>query len=530
MTSKVITAAQAAEKIHDNAFIGILGVNVAGAPMEVIDAVADRFKSEGHPKNISVMHSGGHTYIRPLTLDGLLTTYYPGYSNIDPAIIDENRIPVYSISQGVGVQVYRAQANGMPYLTKAGLHTYIDPRYQGAAANAKAAEKPIVDVVEIGGEEYLHFKIPPVEVALVRATTADTDGNLTNEDESVKGEILTLAMAAHNNGGIVIAQVKNLVELGNIDAARVKVPGMLIDYIVVCTDTVKWHAQSISNRVGDANKSDFRGMTGFCRVPEETVPKHIWAPKGYKLAMARRGAAELRPGYICNVGLGTSDGVASVAYDEGVSDMYYMSNELGSIGGIIGGSFFFASAFNARAYMDHQDMFDFINGHGLDITFLGAAEIGEDGSVNVTRIGGRTNGAGGFISISSSTKRVVFMTTLTAGVKAEIGEGKLKITTEGKPVKFVKEVEQIGFNGKEATRKGQEVLYITERAVFKLIDGKVTLIEYAPGLDIERDIIAFMNFRPEVSPDVKPIPDYCFETGKIGLLEQWQRILDEKSN
>ncbi|MDR0469629.1 MAG: acyl CoA:acetate/3-ketoacid CoA transferase, partial [Peptococcaceae bacterium] len=214
-------------------------------------------------------------------------------------------------------------------------------------------------------------------------------------------------------------------------------------------------------------------------------------------------------------------GVAFLSPGEGIADMYSRSIELGAVGGVRGGGPWWSTSFNATANMLHQDMFDFINGHGLDITFLSAAEIGEDGSVNVTRFGGRANGSGGFVNISSSTRRVVFMTLHTQGGKATAEDGRLKIIEEGKPLKFVKEVAEIAFNGKESAKKGQEVMYITERAVFRLIDGKMTLVEYADGLDIEKDIIACMSFRPEVALDIKLMPAHCFTTGLIGMKEQW---------
>jgi propionate CoA-transferase len=519
MFNKVVTAAEAAKKISDGAFIGLNGVGGSGIPMELVDAIIDRYKEDGHPKNLSLIHSGGNGGAFALTSpEGLVGTYYGGFAGADPAVMDGDRIPSYSLTQGIATQLYRAQSMDMPYLSKAGLHTYVDPRQQGGAINAKAKEKSIVEVLEIGGEEYLHFKIPPVTVALIRATTADKDGNLVNEEESIKNEIYPLAAAAHNNGGIVIAQVKNLVEFGQIDAADVKVPGMLVDYVVVCSDPVKYHPQGMG--------MTFQiGATGHARVDADSIPIETWAPKNERLVLARRGALELWPGCISNVGMGAPDGIAYVAASEGLYDMFYSTNELGAVGGVTGGGFFFGGAFNAHAYMDHHLMFDFINGHGLDITFLGAAEIDESGSVNVTRIAGRTNGSGGFVNISSSTHKVVFLATLTAGAKMTVENGALKILQEGKPLKFVPEVEQIAFNGKEAVKKGQEVIYITERAVFKLINGKVTLIEYAEGLDLEKDIIANMKFRPDIASDVKPIPAFCFASGKIGLKEQWERRL-----
>jgi propionate CoA-transferase len=519
MFNKVVTAAEAVKKIPDEAFIAVNGVGGSGIPMELVDAVVDRFKAEGHPKDLSVIHSGGNGGARALgSVEGLVGTYYGGFAGLDPQVMDGNKFPSYSLTQGICTQLYRAQSMDVPYLSKAGLHTYIDPRYQGGAINAKAKEKSIVEVLEIGGEEYLHFKLPPVTVALLRATTADSDGNLINDEESIKNEIYPIAAAAHNNGGIVIAQVKNLVEFGQIDAADVRVPGMLVDYVVVCSDPAKYHHQGMGR--------DFQiGATGHARIDINSIPFEAWAPKNERLILARRGVTELWPGCISNVGMGAPDGIAYLAASEGLYDMFYSTNELGAIGGVTGGGFFFGGAFNAHAYIDHHIMFDFINGHGLDITFLGAAEIDEHGSVNVTRIAGRTNGSGGFVNISSCTHKVVFLATLTAGAKLAVESGALKILQEGKPLKFVKEVEQVAFNGKQSVIKDQEVLYITQRAVFKLIDGKITLIEYAEGMDIEKDIIANMGFRPNIAPDVKPMPPFCFATDKIGLKEQWERRL-----
>ena len=518
MVNKVISAEEAANKIPDRVLIGLAGVNASGVALEVIDAIVNRFQEQGHPKGIGLIHSGGNAASRRFAPDGLLGSYYGGFANI-PEVISSNAIPAYSLSQGACNQLFRAQAGDVPCLTKAGLHTYLDPRQQGAALNEKAKAKPIVSLLEVGGEEYLHFEIPPITVALIRATTADAMGNLTDEEEQMKHEILPLAMAAHNNGGIVIAQVKNLAEYRTLNAADVKVPGMLVDYIVVCSNPDEWHIQNMTKKFNP-------GLTGYFRVDESTIPMEIWMPEGERLIIARRGISELWPGCIANVGMGVSAGVAFLSPQEGITDMYTMSIELGAVGGIIGGGPFWAASFNTSMNMLHQDMFELINGHGLDVTFLSAAEIGEDGSVNVTRFGGRVNGSGGFVNISSSTKKVVFMTSLTQGGKASVENGRLKIIEGGKPIKFVKQVEEISFNGAASFKKGQDVMYITERAVFKLIGGKMTLTEYAEGLDIENDIFACMAFRPEIAQDVKPMPGYCFTKEIIGVKEQWEQLLN----
>ena len=517
MRSKVVTAQEAAAKVPDGALIGLSGVGPYGVALEVYDAVEERFEKERHPAGISLIHSGGNMFTDKFAKDGMIKAYYSGLPNLDRDLMASNKFPIYSLSQGLVVQVYRAQANDTPLLSKAGVNTFMDPRIEGGAANEKAKESSIVEIVTVGGAEYLHYNLPPVTCAIIRATTGDAEGNLVDFDEGIKFELLFLAMAVHNNGGVVIAQVKNLARSGSLAGGDIKVPGMLVDYVVPCTDYGKWHFPEI-----DAPYS--LGQTGFHKIEESIIPFEEYAPKGERLVVVRRASEELRPGMVCNLGIGMPVGISYIVSQEGVQDLLHMSNELGAIGGHLGGEMFFPTSFNARAYLKHDEMFDFINGHGLDITFLGAAEIGEDGSVNVTRIGGNIKGSGGFVNIASSTKKIVFISSHTIGGKLEIENGACKVAKPGKAGKFLKKVDQISFNGNDAARRGQEISYITERAVFKLINGKLTLVEYAPGLDVENDILAYMDFKPEVAKDLKPMPAYCFETGLIGMKEQWESI------
>lgn len=519
MEKKIITATEAVSKITDGAFIALGGIGVNGIAREIVDALMDRYDTEGHPKGISLIHAGGIGVANDFAREGLLSAYYSGFPRINSDILASNAFPTYSLTQGIVLQIIRAQANGSPCLSKVGLNTFLDPRIEAGACNGKAAEKPIVELSIVGGEEYLYYKIPPVNVAIIRGTTSDIDGNITTEDEPVKFELLYLAMAVHNNGGIVIAQVKNIAPAGSLSGADIKVPGILVDFLVPCTDHEKWHSPVYNKMVYGP------GLTGYHKIEESLIPLETYAPKGERRVIARRAVTELRPGYICNVGFGMSDGVAYQSSIEGIQNMFYMTNELGAIGGHIGGGDFFAASFNASAYMNHHEMFDFINGRGLDMTCLGSAEIGEDGSVNVTRIAGKIKGSGGFVNIASCAHKVVFMGSMTVGGSAYGENGILKITKQGKKGKFPKEVDQISYNGKDAEKRGQEVFYITERAVFKLIGGKVTLIEFASGLDLQKDILDFMDFIPEISPDLKPMPACCFEDGLIGLKKQWKEEL-----
>jgi propionate CoA-transferase len=519
MYQKVMTAAEAVSGIPDEAVVGVCGVNYAGTPLELIDALARRFETERHPKSITLINAGNNGGVHRLAIHGLVGNYIAGFPTLDlfepgPGFLDGDKIPVFSLTQGIASQFYASQAAGVPYLMKPLPGTYLDPAHGGGCANKKARESakshPMVSHAMIGGKTWLHIDMPKVTVVLLRATSADRYGNLADDDESVKGELLPMAMAAHNNGGLVVAQVNTLLEHGKTDAANVKVPGMLVDRVVVCTDPVKWAPQNLTGIFHP-------GMTGRFNVARETIPFDEWKPEGAKRIMARRGAAELWPGCIVNFGLGIPMGVPYVLSEAGLQDQYYPTVELGAVGGHTSGGLYFSGAFNPRAFLRHDDMFTFINGGGLDITFLGAAEIGADGSVNVTRIAGKTNGSGGFMNISSNTHKIVFMCAHTAGGKTETRDGKLTVVAPGKPLKFVPKVEQTAFNGQEAAKKGQDVTYITERAVFRLLNGKVTLTEVAPGIDVETDVIGAMGFRPELSGTLKAIPDSCFRDEPVGL-------------
>jgi len=511
MRGKVFTASEAVSCLRDGSVIGISGVNVVGVPFELIDAIARLYREKQRPKSITVINSANNGGVHILAAEGLIGKYIAGFPTLDacaegPGFLDGDKIPVFSLTQGIAAQFYGAQAAGVPYLMRHIPGTYLDPAVEGGCANEKARElaktEPLVKPISIGGEEYLHIDMPKVDAVLIRASVSDELGNLSDCDEMVKCEILPMAMAARNNGGTVIAQVDRLVEQGQLDAADVKVPGMLVDRVVICSDPKRFSPQ---NHTGVYQP----GVTGRYRVAPETIPFDIWAPAGEKLVMARRAAMEINPGNIVNFGLGAPMGVPYVTAAEGVQDMYYPTVELGAIGGYPGGGPFFSGAFNPDAFLRHDEMFSFINGGGLDMTFLGAAEIGRDGSVNVSRFAGRTNGSGGFINISSNTKKIIFMCLHTSG---------------GKP-KFIPEVGQVTFCGPEAAQKGRDVAYITERAVFRLIDGKVTLTEAAEGLDIEKDVIGAMGFRPAVSDCLKPIPAECFSDRSLGLRQRWEGLL-----
>jgi len=391
--------------------------------------------------------------------------------------------------QGVIAQLWREIAGHRPGLiTKTGLNTFVDPRLEGGKLNSKTT-KELVKVISFEGEEWLFYASFQVDVAIIRGTTADEKGNLTVEDEGALFESLPLAQAAKNCGGIVIAEVQYLAKAGTLHPKTVRVPGVLIDYIVISGPDNHW--QAAGTRFNPA-------FSGAMRVPLADIPPMALKER---LIIARRAAMELAPDCNVNLGIGVPEGVAEVAAEEGVSDLLTLTTEAGTIGGIPAGGHDFGMSMDAEAYVEQQVQFDWYNGGGLDVAFLGAAQVDVNGNVNVSKFNGQFVGCGGFIDITQHAKKVVYCGSFTAGgLKVEAADGKLLIKHEGKAKKYVNAVEQITFSGEYATKIRQPVIFITERAVFELQDGHLVLTEVAPGVDIEKDILAHMDFKPCMTP------------------------------
>jgi propionate CoA-transferase len=413
----------------------------------------------------------------------------------------------YCVPQGVVTQLWREIAAHRPGLiTKTGLGTFVDPRLQGGKLN-KATTKDRVKVIQLEGEEWLFYPSFTVDVAIIRGTTADQNGNMTVEDEGALLECLPLAQAARNTGGIVIAEVSYLATNGTLHPKDVRVPGVLIDHIVVSGPNNHWQsAATVFNP----------GFSGRVHEPLDEIAE---LPLNERLIMARRAAMELEPGDIVNLGIGVPTGIASVAALEGIGDMITLTTEVGSLGGIPAErKEDFGMSLDAEAFIEPQAQFDWYSGGGLDHAFLGAAQVGANGDVNVSMFNGEFVGAGGFIDITQHAKKLVYCGSFTAGgLKIAITDGKVVIAHEGKARKYVKQVEQVTFSGAYATRTKQPVLYITERAVFELQDGHLTLIEVAPGIDIDRDILAHMDFVPRRAAKIKPMPAEIFKPKWGGL-------------
>jgi propionate CoA-transferase len=508
---QIMNATQAAALLDDGDTILVGGSgNGHAVPEKIMAAIEQRFLAEGHPRNITSIHPVGlgdkaGKGASHFAHEGLLKRIVCGTYVDSPSVADmaaRNEIEAYTLPQGAISLLIREIAGGRPGLiTHTGLHTFVDPRQGGGRQSAKATED-LIEVVILAGREWLFYKPFPIEVALLRGTTADEDGNITMEHEAVYGEMLSMAQAARRCGGLVIAQVKRLARRGTLAPKAVKVPGMLVDVVVVDPD--QWQTFSTKHDAAYA---------GELRVPLTDMPVLSFDERKI---VARRAALELYPGAICNIGSGISTGLPTVAAEENVLDRIVLTNEQGLIGGAPSSDA--GAARNYAAIVDQPYQFDFYDGGGVELAFLSAAEIDGAGNVNVSRFADKIVGIGGFVNISQNAKKVIFSGTFTAGgLKVATEGGKLRILEEGKHRKFVKAVQQICFNGKVGAARGQQVIYVTERAVFRLdVDGPV-LIEIAPGLDLASDIVAHMDFKPKVSPSLNTMDARIFDPRPMGL-------------
>ena len=496
MRKKVVSAAEAIAILRDGDTLCCSGFGSNGVPVELILALEKRFLETGSPKNLTLLFGGGpgdgaSGGANHLGHEGLLKRVIGGHYGLVPQVGQlamQSKIEAYNLPLGVISHLYRDIACGLPgTASKVGLGTFVDPRLEGGKIGSKTTED-IVDVIQLGGQELLYYKTLPISVAFIRATSADAEGNLTMERETLTQDVLAIATATRNSGGLVIAQVERIVERGTLHPRRVKVPGILVDCVVVAQP--ENHLQNLGGVYNPAFSAEVR-------VPLDALAP---MPLDERKVIARRAAFELLPNSVVNLGIGMPEGVAAVANEEKILKYMTLTAEPGVIGGMPASGMNFGAATNPDAVIDMNQQFDFYDGGGLDLACLGLAECDPSGSINVSRFGPKLAGAGGFINITQNSRTVVFVGTFTAGgLKIAVENGALKILQEGRAQKFVNKIEQVTFSGPYAARNGQNVLYVTERCVFVLTPQGLELTEVAPGIDIERDILAHMAFKPIIN-------------------------------
>lgn len=517
--SKIITAREAVAMVRDHSTISTSGFNAFGCPEDLIMTLAEEFDRTGHPKDLRLVKctSQGDGKGRGIShwaaREGLLSELIMSHMGYDPGLrklTAENKVRCYMMPLGNLMLLFRAIAAGLPgALAKTGLLTFADPRFEGGKSNQLTKEqgRDIVSLVELNGQECLFYPSFPIDICFIRATYGDEDGNLSMRNETMRVEQFEVAAAVRNSGGIVIAQVDKVVKKGNLPAQEVDIHGFMVDYLV--EGRPEYSLQSWET-------DQFRPeLTGQVTVPVEGQSNMAL---DVRKICCRRTAMELTPNSLINLGIGMPGGIGQVAGEEDLAQLFTLSIECGPLGGVPLGGVDFGAAINPEAMYRMADILVLYAGGSLDMGALGFAEIDRFGNVNASSFNGRVVGPGGFIDITQNVKKVCFMGTFLAG-KQEVSleNGRLSIQKEGAQTKFKEQVEQITFSGDHARQVGQDVLYITERCVFRLEQEGLTLVEIAPGIDLQRDILDHMEFAPRISPKLKEMGPRIFRPEKMGL-------------
>ncbi|MFW1677655.1 acyl CoA:acetate/3-ketoacid CoA transferase [Pontibacter sp. JAM-7] len=496
MSAKFISAAEAAALIPNNVTLATGGFIGIGFAETLANAIEQRFLDQGTPNNLTLLYAAGQGDAKTRGLNhfghaGMVKRVIGGHWGLAPKLGElaiSNKIEAYNLPQGVICHMFRDIAAGKPgTLTHVGLHTFVDPRIEGGCIN-ETTQQPLVQLMQIAGKEYLFYPAMPLQVALLRGTTADSKGNISMEREALPLEALSIAQAVHNSGGKVFVQVERVTEQHSLPADRIRIPGILVDHVVIAEPVD--HPQTFAEDYNPAYTSEIR----------QVITNQQSITLDARKIIGRRALLELKSDAVVNLGIGMPEMVAKVAAEEHRLQEFTLTVEPGGIGGQPASGLSFGAVSNPESIIDQPAQFDFYDGGGLDQAFLGLAETCPEGHVNVSRFGSKLAGAGGFINISQNTQELYFLGTFTSGSQLlKISNGSLKIEKNGGMKKFKLQVQQITFNGSYAMTQGQRVTFITERAVFKLTTDGLMLTEIAPGVDLERDILQQMEFRPLIS-------------------------------
>ncbi|MEL7568176.1 MAG: CoA-transferase [Dehalobacterium sp.] len=520
---QVIRPEEIKDYIKDGSTVYTTGITLGGFAEEIAIAIENSFLETGHPRDLTIywpsgIGNRGDRGFAHLAHEGLIKRgvggHFVGCGPKLTKLVKENKIEAYNFPQGIMATMARNIAARRPgIISKSGIGTYVDPRLEGGKMNSRTREcEDLIQVVQLEDEEWLYYKLPKIDVAIIRGSVADENGNISLYRESYNLCQLSVAQAAKACGGIVIAQVEHIVKAGSLHAKEVVIPGIIVDYLMI----------------GRPENHFQTGQTYFNPVYCGDIKIPLDAIKAEKLSVrkiiARRSAVEMPPGAILNMGVGIPEDVSSVTAEEKISHLFHMTTEAGAIGGVPASMHDFGCCYNVESIIEMGYEFDFYNSGVLDVAVLGVAQVDPMGNVNISKLNGEPIGCGGFIDVTQNAKKVIYCGTFTAGgLKVEVGDGKLHIVQEGKVKKFLNEVEQISFSAKYAVNVHQEVIYVTERAVFKLTPEGMELIEIAPGVDLEKDVLEQMEFKP-IMNNVQLMPKELFQEEAGGVA----KIMAEK--